>query len=220
MFANMESYLLFVNPFFALLACFWALYVPVFCYTLISFEQIGRSVVSDLFALDNLAMANMGNYLWSRHDKFGPDVVYGIGIMPTPKEGGKPHTISSPGVLYMPLGVKNREETYRFMSWYVRNAVLWWSLQVGDLVTRPDLVSLPGISKNWKQVKTYEALKYARPWPRTPVISILNRELNAARDDAIFGVKSAKEALETAQERAQAEWLNIKKKFTGVDSRD
>lgn len=180
-----------------------------------AFEQMERSVVSDIFALGNLAMANMGSFFWSHHDKYGPEVDYGMELMPTPLEGGRPYNITSPGILYMPLGGNNQEETYRFMSWYVRNAVLWWSLQVGDLVSRRDLVELPGITKNWKQVKAYEALKYSRPWPRTPVISILQHELNTARDEALFGSKSVERALERAQEKAQEEWLKIRMKFRG-----
>jgi len=180
-----------------------------------SFEQQGQAIASDLFALDNLAMASMGSWLWSQHDQYGPNVVYGMGLLPTPKEGVQPYVITSPSVLFIPLGSKNPEAAYKFMSWYVRNAVLRWALQVGDLVTRPDLVNLPELKGNWKQAASYEALKYSKPWPRTPVMSLLDNELNYARDEAIYGKKTAKEALETAQARVQAEWLKIRKKFTG-----
>ncbi len=162
-----------------------------------------------MFAMGLTAMHAGGSFFWSQIDKYGPDIDYGMTrYVPIPK-GGQDASISEGTLIFVPIGAKGMKEypeaVWKFMRWYSINAMPVWSLQVGDLVSRPEYADLWMFSSNPKVRESIKAIELTRPWPKVPVIWFYRDKLAEAVQYAIYGTKTAEQALKDVENVVQRE---------------
>lgn len=172
----------------------------------------GESV--GMFSMGLTAMRVAGSYFWSRVDKYGPDVDYGMTrYVPIPK-GGQNAGITEGTIIYMPTGAKGIREypeaVWKFMRWYSINAMPVWCLQVGDLVSRPEYADLWMFASNPKVEECTKAIELTHPWPKVPALWFYRDQLQQAVQYAVYGKKTPEQALKDVENAVQREMERYK----------
>ena len=162
-----------------------------------------------MFSIGLTAMRVGGSYFYTRIDKYGPDIDYGITrYVPIPK-GGQNAGISEGTLILIPAGAKGIKEypesVWEFMRWYSINAMPVWCLQVGDLVSRLEYTNLWMFASDPKVRECTEAIKLTHPWPKVPIIWFYRDKLMEAVQYAIYGKKTPEQALKDAESAVQRE---------------
>lgn len=174
----------------------------------------GGATAVGMFCMGLSAMRVGGSFFWSQIDKYGPDIDYGMTrYVPIPK-GGRNAGISEGTLIFVPMGAKGIEEypeaVWEFMRWYSINAMPIWSLQVGDLVSRPEYSDLWMFASNPKVRECTKAIELTHAWPKVAALWFYRDQLKQAVEYAIYGKKTAEQALKDVEGAVQREMERFK----------
>ncbi len=162
--------------------------------------------VLDPFVSGKVAMVITGDWFIGNMRRFGPDVVYGIVPIPRPAQFKEPTSWSGGWSIVIPVGAKNAEGAATFMKWYC-------GLEANEMFAEGTFhlpVTRVGAATTFLREEPgysvfIDVLPYSQCRPVIPVGGLYWDELTAARDYVIYGKKAAKQALDDATAKVQAE---------------
>ena len=85
-----------------------------------------------------------------------------------------------------------------------------WSLQVGDLVSRPEYSDLWMFASNPKVRECTKAIELTHAWPKVAALWFYRDQLKQAVEYAIYGKKTAEQALKDVEGAVQREMERFK----------
>lgn len=168
-----------------------------------SFSSQFGSGIQDPFLTGRIAMAGGSSPMAVRGILyFKPDFKLGYSLLPTPT--GKDHiTFTYGSCIVIPKGSKHPKEAWEFAKWYSGPDQTILSEKVGY-----NAGNLVALERTKHVISSKIVLSYYKSIvhiPQTPVQGIYLDEIIKARDEVIYGRKSAKQALDDFARKIQAE---------------
>jgi len=156
------------------------------------------------FITQRIAFAVIGDWALNQLAKFGPDVDYGVTLMPVPEEGADSVTWAGGWSVVIPQGAKNPESAWRFMQYFAG--------EPGQRVYTTETAHLPTINALLEEADLYDEqhlffaqqlLPTAKNRPPLPVGARYWDELTSAYQKIYLNEEEPAAALATVKERVQ-----------------
>jgi len=159
----------------------------------------------DPFITERVAFAVIGDWAIKQMEKFGPDVEYGVTLMPVPEEGAESVTWAGGWSVVIPQGAKNVEGAWRFMQYFAG--------EPGQRVYTTETAHLPTLNALLEDSSLFEdenhrffaeqLLPTAKNRPPLPVGARYWDELTSAWQRIYLNEEEPAAALATVKERVQ-----------------
>jgi len=180
---------------------------------MVSFYQGWSEAIGDAFYAGTLGMVMQGNWqLGPNHiAKYAPTLDYGVAPFPYPEGGTKNYTLVWGWANIVPTGVAHPREVFDLLKWVAEpEGQMMWCAPKGvvqyfpfNKIAAQDPIFYQGHHKVFMDLVAGDGVD---AWEVSPEASLLMTEAGVARDNAIYGRMSAKEALEQLDKRLLEAW--------------
>lgn len=160
------------------------------------------------FYTGKLGMMVSGTWVVAQIRKYVPNLNFGVTQIPTPPDGLKNPAYTGINVWWIPRGSQHVQEALQFIA---------WMNEAGRMASTADLVANLGSRADARELQKlkndeifsifFEMINTGTiiTEPNNPVWPIYFDALIRARDEVIFGRKTAKDALDEVTQKVQAE---------------
>ena len=174
-------------------------------------NNFGRNSPEGLYYTGQLAIWQIGTWLYNDVGEYGPDLNFGVTKVPSPSAAinGKPGKLQA-NLYLVPSGAANVEGGYAFSSFMSSSKWVALNKAVPDSVT-PSRISnatdseVEAASADWLLFARDEILPNAWAVPSMPGVGFMGRQIAEAVDAMAYDGVSPADALAGVQERVQQE---------------
>lgn len=174
-------------------------------------NAFGRNAPEGLYYTGQLAIWQIGTWLYNDVGEYGPDLHFAVNKVPSPSAAanGKPGQRQA-NLYFVPAGAENVEGGYAFSSFMSRSKRVALHKAVPDSVT-PSRISnatdpeIEAAAADWLPFARDEILPNAWAVPSMPGVGYMGRQIAEAVDAMAYAGLRPAEALAGIQERVQQE---------------
>ncbi len=169
---------------------------------LTAFTKAIAGETTDPFVTGNVAMQAHGNWVISSLARYAPDLQYGISPVPVP-EGKDPITWSGGFVMGIPRGVRNIDASWEFLKWKCgEEGQLDFCVRTNTLPTHK--VASDKFAEAQPDQKIFiDLMPATKIEPVIPEWEVAWDAHLQAEQEALYGYKTAQQALDDANARVQ-----------------
>lgn len=157
----------------------------------------------DPFAAGRYTMHVSGAWEIFSHREYGPDVDFGVALIPYP-EGGQPASLAFTDSMFIPVGSKQQDAAWKFLKWMATEGNYMWSRKFGEFVPRWDQTDAPEFADPLFQM-FFKAGEYNRSID-IPVRTFFADKLTGAMEMVLHGKMTVKEAMQKVEKEVQTEF--------------
>ncbi len=160
------------------------------------------------FYTGKLGLYQSGEYERSWIPRYAPDLQYGLAFNPYPPGGREKSTAINSNLIAIPAGSKYPKQAFEFIKWLTGSEPAEeYCVYVATIPARKDLAYKPIFFEQPYQELFLEIVSSpnAKLAPIIPVQQMYQAELLSAIEYAVFGKKTAKEALDDVTAKIQKE---------------
>ena len=158
------------------------------------------------FITGNLAMQITGDWMINQLRTYAPEMDYGITFIPVPNEGDESATWAGGWSMAMPLGAKQPEAAFEFMTWMAgEEGQRIYTRESAHLPTWEALLADETLFEERHRFFSQELLPIAKNRPPLPVGAKYWDELTAAWQAVYLNEQEPQAALTAVKERVQSQ---------------